>query len=72
MQLRSSSPAKLRRNVAQDRIEDVSAVVHPKLIGDGQQQGVGGGDRVILGQLLDERLRLRRVRFAETRNFRRR
>src|ERR1022692_1977847 len=64
---RSSAPAKLRRNVAQDRIEDVGAVVDTKLIGDSQQQGVGGGDRLILGQLLDERLGFPGISFAEAR-----
>ena len=49
-----SAPAKLRRDVAQDRIEDVGAVVHTELIGDSQQQCVGGGDRLVLGQLLYE------------------
>ena len=53
---RSSAPAKLRRYVAQDRIEDVGAVVDTELVGDRQQQSIGGGDRLILGQLLDERL----------------
>ena len=33
---RSSTPAKVGRNVAQDRIEDVGAVVDTKLIGDSQ------------------------------------
>jgi len=37
------------RDVAQHRTEDVGAVIHTELIGDGQQQGVGGGDRLIVG-----------------------
>jgi hypothetical protein len=52
MSIRSSAPAELRRDVAQERIEDVGAVVDTELIGDRQQQRVGGGDRLILGQLL--------------------
>jgi hypothetical protein len=45
----TSAPAKLRCDVAQYRIKDVGAVVHTELIGDSQQQSVGGGDRLILG-----------------------
>ena len=45
----NSAPAKLRRNIAQDRIDDVGAVVDTELIGDGQQERVGGSDRLIPG-----------------------
>ena len=47
--LGSSAPAKLRRDVFHKRIQDVGAVVDAQLIGDSQQQGVGGSDRLILG-----------------------
>ena len=53
----SSSPSERWRNVAQYGINDVGAVVDTKLIRDGQQQRVGGGDRFILRQLFDELLR---------------
>ncbi len=46
--LRPSVPAKLRSDVAQHRIEDVGAVVHTELIGDSQQQSVGGGDGLVV------------------------
>ena len=45
----------------------MGAVVHTELIGDSQQQSVGGGDRLILGQLLDELLGLPGVSLAEAR-----
>jgi hypothetical protein len=50
------SASQARGDVAQYRTEDVGAVVGTELIGDGQQQSVGGGDRLILAQLLDELL----------------
>ena len=50
---RRSAPAKLRRDIAQYRVEDMGAVVDTELIGDSQQQGVGSGDRLIVGQLFD-------------------
>ena len=64
---RRSAPAKLRRDVAQYRVEDVGAVVDTELIRDRQQQSVGGGNRLILGQLLDELLGLPGVCLAEAR-----
>src|SRR5450631_109651 len=61
----SSTPAELRRDVAHERIEDVRAVVDTELVGDRQQQGVRGGDRLVLGELLDQLLRFPGVRLAE-------
>ena len=61
----SASQARARR--AQQRIKDVGAVVDAKLIGDGQQQSVGGGDCLILGELLDELPGFSGVGLAEAR-----
>ena len=62
---RWSAPAELRRDVGQERLEDVGAVVDTELVGDGEQQGVGGGDGLIGGQLPDELIWLTGVGLAE-------
>jgi len=39
--------------VGQDRFHDMRVIFHAKLIGDGQQQRIGCGDRLVLFELLD-------------------
>ena len=53
--------------MGQDGLDDVRVVLDPELVGDGQQQGVGGGDGLVLLELLDELVRLGRVASAEDR-----
>ncbi len=60
-----SAPAEGRGHVVHDRLQHVGAVVDAELVGDGQQQGVGGGDRLVAGQLLDQPVGLAGVRLAE-------
>jgi hypothetical protein len=55
---RTPTPAKRGHAIAQYRTKDVGAVFHTELIGDSEQQSSGGGDRLILSQVLDEPLRL--------------
>ena len=43
----------------------MGTVVDTELVGDRQQQGVRSGDRLVLGQLLDELVGLRGVGLAE-------
>ena len=63
----SSTPAKCWGYVTHKRVEDVRAVVDSELVGDSEQQRVGGSDRLILRELLDEPLRVSGVRLAEPR-----
>ena len=48
-----------------DAVEEVGVVVDAELVGDGEQQGVGGGDRFVVGEFLDQLLGLSGVGFAE-------
>ena len=45
----------------------MGVVIHPQLIRNGQEQGVGGGDGFVRGKLLDEYGGLGGVRAAEDR-----
>src|SRR5574337_1056404 len=60
-----SAPAELRGDVAQDALDDVGVVVDAELVGDRQEQRVGGGDGRVGRQLPDESIRLRGVGPAE-------
>src|SRR3954451_4298040 len=51
----------------EDRLDRVRAIVDTKLVRDRQQQRVGLGDRLVLLELLDQRIRLRRIGAAEDR-----
>src|SRR5450755_446337 len=62
-----SAPTKLGRDVLQERFQDVCAVFDSELVGDREQQRVGGSDRLILRELLDEPLGVSGVRLAEAR-----
>ena len=48
-------------------LDDVGVVVDAELVRDGEQQGVGRGDRLVLGQLLDQLVGLGGVRPPEDR-----
>jgi MFS family permease len=65
------SPAESWRHVSENAVDDVRVVVNPELIGDGQQQRVGGGDPLVPLELRDELVRLGSVRSAEDRLCRR-
>ena len=45
----------------------MGVVVDAELVGDGQQQGVGRGDRLVLAEVLDQLVGLAGVRLAEAR-----
>ena len=62
---RSQRQSEVRRQVADDAVEDVGVEVDAELVGHGQQKGVRGGDRLVLGQRGDELVRLTGVRLAE-------
>src|SRR5262245_10776731 len=55
-------PAELGSDVVEDALDDVGVVVHAELVGDGEQQRVGRSDRLVLGELLHELLRVGGVR----------
>jgi signal transduction histidine kinase len=61
------SPAERGRHVGEDAVDDVSVVVDAKLVGHGEQERVGGRDRLVLLELLDQHIRLRSVGAAEDR-----
>jgi hypothetical protein len=46
-------------------VDGVGVVLHAQLVRDGQEQRVGGGDRLVRGELLDEHIGLGGVRAAE-------
>jgi len=60
-----SAPAQSRRHVGQDGLDDVGVVIDAELVGHGQEQRVGLGDGLVLGQLLDEDVGLGGVAAAE-------
>ena len=51
----------------QDRLQEVRAVGDAELVGDGDQQGVGLGDRFILAKLLHQGVRLGDIATPEDR-----
>ena len=63
----TSPPSERRRDVGQDRFDHMGVVVDAELVGDGQQQRVGLGDRFVLLQLLDQDIGLGGVAAAEDR-----
>ena len=54
----ASAPAESRRDVLQDRLDDVDVVIDAELVRHGQQQRVGLGDGFVRLELLDENVRL--------------
>src|SRR3954447_16020472 len=60
-----SAPAQLRREVGQHALDDVGVVVDAQLVRHGEQQGVGGRDGLVLGQLGGELVRLAGVGLPE-------
>jgi hypothetical protein len=50
----TSAPAELRGDKLEDAVDGVGVVVHAQLVRDGQEQGVGGGDGLVHGELLDQ------------------
>src|SRR3954452_16545721 len=60
-----SPPAELGCDVAQQGVDDVRVVVDAELVGDGEQEGVGRRDRLVLRQLFDQLFGLTGVRPAE-------
>src|SRR6187402_438687 len=52
----------------QDRLDRMRAIVHAELVGDRQQQRIRLRDRLVLPQLLDQRIRLPGIAPAEDRS----
>src|SRR5690348_6432548 len=65
--LRASAPAERGRDVGQDGFDHVRVVVDAELIGNGHQQSVGLGYRLVALQLLDEDVGLGRIAASEGR-----
>ena len=53
--------------MGEDAVDDVGVVVDAELVGHGVQQRVGGCDRLVLLELLDQHIRLGSVCAAEDR-----
>ena len=51
--------------MGQNRFDHMGIVGHAQLVGDGQQQRIGLGDRLVLLQLFDEDVRLRGTASSE-------
>ena len=62
-----SAPAELRGDKREDAPDGVGVVVDAQLVRDGQEQRVGGGDGLVLGELFDQHIGLGGVRAAENR-----
>src|SRR6185503_14642134 len=60
-----SAPAQLGSDILENALEHVGVVVHAELIGDREQQRIRCHDRLVTGELFDERVGLTRVRAAE-------
>src|SRR4051812_561030 len=60
-------PAEGGRHVSEDAVDDVGVVVDAELVGDGEQQGAGGCDRLVLLQPLDPHIRLGSIGAAKDR-----
>jgi hypothetical protein len=60
-ELNDLPPAEGGGDVLEDRLDDVGVVLDAELVGDGQQQRVGGSDGLVLLQLLNEDVRLRGI-----------
>src|ERR1700685_1104926 len=61
----ASTPAKGWGDLFEDRLDDVSAIRDPQLVGDGQKQRVGLRDGLVLSELFNEAVRLSGVNAAE-------
>jgi hypothetical protein len=44
--------------MSQNRLQNIQVVTNTELVRDGQQQGIGCGDRVVFSELFDEHIRL--------------
>src|SRR5690606_8468599 len=64
---RPSAPPQGGGEMGQHRLQHVGVVVDAELVRDGDEQRVGGGDRLVLGKLLDQPVRLAGVALAEAR-----
>src|SRR5690554_2230366 len=60
-----SAPAEGRGDVFQDRLDHMGAIFHAELVGDGEKQRVGFGNRLVLTQLFNENFWLGGVGAAE-------
>ena len=49
-----STPAEFRSDVFEDALDGVCVVVHTQLVRDGEEQGVGCRDGLVMGELLNE------------------
>src|SRR4051812_36638572 len=56
--LRRGAPADRRRDVVDDRPQQPGVVLHPELVGHGEQQRVGLSDRGVAAELLGDDVRL--------------
>src|SRR5690349_15538352 len=65
--LSCSPPAERRRDLGQDRLDDMGIVGDAELVGDGEEQRIGLSDRFVLLELLDEHLGLRGIAASEDR-----
>src|SRR5690349_19081911 len=61
------SPAECGCYVGEDAVDDVGVVVDAELVGHGEQQRIGGCDRFVLLELLDQHVGLGSVGTAEDR-----
>src|SRR6185503_12864649 len=61
----ASAPAQLGSDILENALEHVGVVVHAELIGDREEQRIRCHDRLVTGELFDERVGLTRVRAAE-------
>src|ERR1039458_2852259 len=62
-----SAPAESRSDGRQNGFHDMGVVFNAELVGDGEQEGVGLGDRLVFPELGDQNIRLRGVTAAEDR-----
>src|SRR3984957_11871262 len=63
----SLAPPQGGSDVGQDRFDHMRVVSNAQLVGDGQQQRVGLGDRLVFPELLDQYIRLGSIAAAEDR-----
>jgi hypothetical protein len=52
--------------MSQNRLQNMHVVTNTELVRDGQQQGIGFGDRVVFSELFDEHIRLGGIATAKT------
>src|SRR5215470_3240192 len=64
---KSSAPSHRRGDMLQNGLDHMRVVVNAQLVGDGEKQRIGLGDRFIRLELLDQHIRLGRIASAEDR-----